>query len=122
MEASGRQVAHGPDIAPDMPAAERTDYGTVKLTDLLKVPLIDMPAKSLIIQTINQGVGPFYPVKANAGSKSTRTRARPYRSGGLDQFELRDTGESVVMRGQGAFQHDGCGRNPRVSHGHLPPG
>lgn len=32
LEAIGWQVAHGPEIAPDMPAAERADYGEVVLT------------------------------------------------------------------------------------------
>jgi len=35
LEASGWQVAHGPDIAPDMPAAERRDYGEVVLPQRL---------------------------------------------------------------------------------------
>ena len=30
----GWTVAHGPDIAPDMPEAERTDYGQVVLEQL----------------------------------------------------------------------------------------
>jgi hypothetical protein len=29
LEGVGWQVAHGPDIAPDVPAAERADYGDV---------------------------------------------------------------------------------------------
>lgn len=36
LEAAGWQVAHGPDIAPDMPAAERTDYGEVVLAQRLR--------------------------------------------------------------------------------------
>ena len=32
LEAIGCQVAHGPDIAPDMPSAERRDYGEVALS------------------------------------------------------------------------------------------
>lgn len=35
LEAAGWQVAHGPDIAPDMPAAERHDYGEWMLTERL---------------------------------------------------------------------------------------
>ena len=31
LEGVGWRVAHGPDIAPDMPAAERDDYGEVVL-------------------------------------------------------------------------------------------
>ena len=31
LEAAGWQVAHGPGIAPDTPAAERADYGEVVL-------------------------------------------------------------------------------------------
>jgi type I restriction enzyme R subunit len=30
LEASGWQLAHGPDISPDMPGAERQDYGEVE--------------------------------------------------------------------------------------------
>jgi len=36
LEASGWQIAHGPEIAPDMPAAERTDYGEVVLAQRLR--------------------------------------------------------------------------------------
>ena len=32
----GWKVAHGPDIAPDTPGAERTDYGQVVLARLLR--------------------------------------------------------------------------------------
>ena len=61
--------------------------------------------------------------RAVAAARSQPEHVRGHISiSGLDQFELRDTGESVVMRGQRAFQHDGCGRNPRLSHGYLPPG
>ena len=35
----GWAVAHGPDIAPDTPAAERADYGTVVLTNRLRSAL-----------------------------------------------------------------------------------
>ncbi len=31
LESAGWQIAHGPDIAPDMPGAERADYGEVVL-------------------------------------------------------------------------------------------
>jgi type I restriction enzyme R subunit len=36
LEAAGWRVAYGPDIAPDMPAAERHDYGEVVLTQRLR--------------------------------------------------------------------------------------
>ena len=36
LESSGWRVAHGPDIAPDMPAAERRDYGEVVLAQRLR--------------------------------------------------------------------------------------
>jgi len=36
LEATGWHVAHGPDIAPDMPAAERADYGEVVLAERLR--------------------------------------------------------------------------------------
>ena len=36
LESAGWQVAHGPDIAPDMPAAERVDYGEVVLAQRLR--------------------------------------------------------------------------------------
>jgi type I restriction enzyme, R subunit len=35
LESTGWQAAHGPEIAPDMPAAERTDYGDVVLAQRL---------------------------------------------------------------------------------------
>ncbi len=51
LEAAGWQVAHGPDIAPDMPAAERTDYGEVVLAQRLRDALArlngDLPAEAL---------------------------------------------------------------------------
>ncbi len=40
LEAIGWQVAHGPDIAPDMPAAERADYGEVVLSRQLHDALV----------------------------------------------------------------------------------
>jgi type I restriction enzyme R subunit len=36
LEAIGWRVVHGPDIAPDMPAAERDDYGQVVLAQRLR--------------------------------------------------------------------------------------
>ncbi|MCC6764970.1 MAG: type I restriction endonuclease subunit R [Deltaproteobacteria bacterium] len=36
LEAAGWRIAHGPDIAPDMPAAERRDYGEVVLAQRLR--------------------------------------------------------------------------------------
>lgn len=36
LEATGWQIAHGPEIAPDMPAAERADYGEVVLAGRLR--------------------------------------------------------------------------------------
>lgn len=36
LRAIGWQVAHGPEIAPGMPAAERADYGEVVLTRRLR--------------------------------------------------------------------------------------
>jgi type I restriction enzyme R subunit len=36
LESIGWRVAHGPDIAPDMPAAERDDYGQVALAQRLR--------------------------------------------------------------------------------------
>ena len=38
-ESTVEDVAHGPDIAPDTPAAERADYGTVVLTNRLRFAL-----------------------------------------------------------------------------------
>jgi type I restriction enzyme R subunit len=35
LKAGGWQVAHGPDLAPDMPAAERAGYGERMLTERL---------------------------------------------------------------------------------------
>jgi type I restriction enzyme R subunit len=36
LEAAGWRVAHGPEIAPDMPAAERQNYGEVVLAQRLR--------------------------------------------------------------------------------------
>ena len=51
LEASGWQVTHGPDIAPDMPGAERADYGEVVLVQRLRDALTrlnpDLPAEAL---------------------------------------------------------------------------
>jgi len=51
LENTGWQVAHGPDIAPDMPAAERTDYGEVVLARRLRDALArlnpTLPAEAL---------------------------------------------------------------------------
>ncbi|GIV82818.1 MAG: DEAD/DEAH box helicase [Meiothermus sp.] len=51
LEATGWQVAHGPEIAPDMPAAERADYGEVMLAQRLRDALArlnpDLPAEAL---------------------------------------------------------------------------
>jgi len=51
LEAAGWQVAHGPDIAPDMPAAERTDYGEVVLARRLRDALArlnpELPSEAL---------------------------------------------------------------------------
>ncbi len=40
LAALGWQVVHGPDIAPDTPDAERTDYGQVVLTRRLRDALL----------------------------------------------------------------------------------
>jgi type I restriction enzyme R subunit len=40
LEAIGWQVAHGPDLAPDGPAPERTDYGQVVLEQRLRDALL----------------------------------------------------------------------------------
>ena len=45
LESSGWQVAHGPDIAPDMPATERTDYGEVVLAQRLRNALARLNPK-----------------------------------------------------------------------------
>jgi type I restriction enzyme R subunit len=51
LEAAGWQVAQGPDIAPDMPAAERTDYGEVVLARRLRDALArlnpELPSEAL---------------------------------------------------------------------------
>ena len=51
LESTGWQVANGPDIAPDMPAAERADYGEVVLTLRLRDALArlnpELPAEAL---------------------------------------------------------------------------
>jgi len=51
LESIGWRVAHGPDIAPDTPATERTDYGKVVLAGRLRGALArlnpDLPADAL---------------------------------------------------------------------------
>jgi len=51
LEGVGWAVAHGPDIAPDMPAAERDDYGEVVLARRLRAALArlnpQLPAEAL---------------------------------------------------------------------------
>jgi type I restriction enzyme, R subunit len=51
LEAGGWQIAHGPDIAPDMPASERADYGEVVLAQRLLDALArlnpELPADAL---------------------------------------------------------------------------
>ena len=51
LESVGWRVAHGPDIAPDMPAAERSDYGQVVLAQRLRDALARLntalPAEAL---------------------------------------------------------------------------
>jgi len=51
LESAGWQVAHDPDIAPDMPAAERDDYGQVVLSRRLREALVRLhpalPAEAL---------------------------------------------------------------------------
>lgn len=51
LESAGWRVAHGPEIAPDTPAAERTDYGEVVLVERLRDALArlnpTLPAEAL---------------------------------------------------------------------------
>ncbi len=51
LEAAGWQIAHGPHIAPDMPAAERADYSEVVLSTRLRNALArlnpELPAEAL---------------------------------------------------------------------------
>ena len=51
LKSIGWQVAHGPDIGPDMPAAERRDYGEVVLSQRLRDALArlnpELPAEAL---------------------------------------------------------------------------
>jgi type I restriction enzyme R subunit len=51
LDAIGWRIAHGPDIAPDGPAPERTDYGQVVLEQRLRDALVrlnpDLPAEAL---------------------------------------------------------------------------
>ncbi len=51
LESLGWTIAHGPDIAPDTPAAERVDYGAVVLEGRLRDALArqnpDLPASAL---------------------------------------------------------------------------
>lgn len=51
LQAAGWQIAHGPDIAPDTPAAERADFSEVVLAARLRTALAtlnpNLPAKAL---------------------------------------------------------------------------
>ena len=51
LEGLGWQIAHGPDIGPDMPAGERRDYGEVVLAQRLRDALARLnpalPAEAL---------------------------------------------------------------------------
>jgi len=51
LESAGWTIAHGPDIAPDMPAAERADYGEVVLPQRLRDAIArlnpELPAEAL---------------------------------------------------------------------------
>ena len=51
LAAIGWSIAHGPDIAPDTPGAERSDYGTVVLEGRLRDALVrlnsDLPAEAI---------------------------------------------------------------------------
>ncbi|MES0873159.1 type I restriction endonuclease [Sinimarinibacterium sp. HSW-8] len=51
LESLDWQIAHGPDIAPDMPAAERASHGEVVLAQRLRDALArlnpDLPAEAL---------------------------------------------------------------------------
>lgn len=51
LEATGWQVVHGPEIAPDQPQAERADYGQVVLEQRLRDALVrlnpGLPAETL---------------------------------------------------------------------------
>ena len=51
LETSGWEIAHGPEIAPDTPAAQRTDYGEVVLAQRLRDALArhnpELPAEAL---------------------------------------------------------------------------
>ncbi|MDX2206159.1 MAG: hypothetical protein SFU57_00810 [Gemmatimonadales bacterium] len=51
LEGIGWRTVHGPDIAPDMPTAERADYATVVLAQRLRDALAwlnpELPAKAL---------------------------------------------------------------------------
>jgi len=51
LEAIGWHIAHGPDVAPDMPSAERADYGEVVLARRLRDALArlnpELPVEAL---------------------------------------------------------------------------
>ena len=49
----GWAALHGPDIAPDMPAAERADYGVVVLTNRLRSALARCLGAQLAISVNN---------------------------------------------------------------------
>jgi hypothetical protein len=53
LEAIGWRVARGPDIAPDMPAAERRDYGEVVLAQRLRDAVArlnpTLPAEAVVL-------------------------------------------------------------------------
>ena len=53
LEAGGWQVAFGPEIAPDMPGAERADYGEALLPLRLRAALVLFNVKRRVSGMIN---------------------------------------------------------------------
>ena len=83
----GWAVAHGPDIAPDTPSAERADYGTVVLTNRLRSALArlnpELPDEALedALRRLTRPAGatlPLPPPTAGRSTSPTTTRLPNY--------------------------------------------
>jgi len=76
---AGWRVAHSPDIAPDMPVAERADYGEVvlarRLRDVLARLNPELPAEA--IEQCRSQAEPVPLRLAGPGSAGNRTGGRP---------------------------------------------
>ena len=98
LEGLGWGVAHGPDIAPDTPSAERADYGDVVLTRRLQDALVRLNP-GLPTGALDDA---FRKLTRLEGTSSLESRNRAFHSLVVDgvNVEYRDTGRRCA-RGAG---------------------